>query len=53
MFTGVDATMDRMWLAIAFVVMAFIIRIAAGPELGRKPEAAVTTRPAEQPAMAR
>lgn len=52
-FTGMDATMDRIWLAVAFVVMAIFIRIAAGPELGRKPEADMDMRTAEQPAMAR
>ena len=52
-FTGMDAVMDRMWLAIVFVVMAIVIRIVAGPELGRKPEASMDTLAAEQPAMAR
>lgn len=52
-FSGADASSYSIWLAVAFVVMAVLLRVFAGRELGRKPEAAMNTLPAEQPAMAR
>lgn len=52
-FSGADASSYSIWLGGVFVVMAILLRIFAGRELGRKPEASMDTLPAEQPAMAR
>jgi hypothetical protein len=38
-FSGSAATSYSIWLAVAFVVMAILLRVFAGRELGRKPEA--------------
>jgi membrane protease YdiL (CAAX protease family) len=53
MFSGSDAVMHSIWLGGAFIVMAVLLRVFAGRELGRKSEADVDMRTAEQPAMAR
>ncbi|MEW6405715.1 MAG: CPBP family intramembrane glutamic endopeptidase [Chloroflexota bacterium] len=52
-FSGADATSYSIWLGIAFVVMAILLRVFAGRELGRKLEATVDAISAEQPALAR
>ncbi|HSL46890.1 MAG TPA: CPBP family intramembrane glutamic endopeptidase [Anaerolineales bacterium] len=52
-FSGADASSYSILLAVAFVAMAILLRFFAGRELGRKPEADVDLRTAEQPAMAR
>lgn len=52
-FTGADAQMHLVMLVIVFVGMAILLPILTGKELGRKPEADMDIRTAEQPAMAR
>jgi membrane protease YdiL (CAAX protease family) len=52
-FSEADFTAYSLWLGGAFVVMVILLRVFAGQELGRKPEAAMDTLPAEQAAMAR
>jgi membrane protease YdiL (CAAX protease family) len=52
-FSGADASSYSIWLGVVFVVMAILLRVFTGKELGRKPEAGMDTRVAEQPAMAR
>ena len=52
-FLGSAAGSYFIWLGAVFVVMAILLRVFAGRELGRKPEADVDLRTAEQPAMAR
>lgn len=47
-FSGTDAVMARLWLAGVFVAVAILLRILAGSELGRKPEAAKDMMPASQ-----
>ncbi len=49
MFSGTDAVMARIWLAVAFVAMAILLRVFAGSELGRKPAAAPERMAADQP----
>ena len=51
-FNGADAQGQEIWLAVSYIVMAVLLRVFAGRELGRKPEAAMDTQVAEQPAMA-
>ena len=53
MFSGSDALMNNIWLGVAFIVMAILLRVFAGRELGRKPEAATDMLAADEPAMAR
>ena len=48
-FSGTAAASYIIWLGVAFVVMAILLRVFAGRELGRKPEAATDTMAAEQP----
>jgi uncharacterized protein len=52
-FSGAAATSYSIWLGAAFVVMAILLRVFAGRELGRKPEADVDMSATEQVAMAR
>ena len=52
-FTGTGATVFHYYHAGAFVVMAILLRVFAGGELGRKPEAATDTMAVERPALAR
>ncbi len=51
-FSGTAAASYIIWLGAAFVVMAILLRVFTGRELGRKPEAATDTMAAEQPSMA-
>ena len=51
-FTGTGATLFHYYHAGAFVVLVILLRVFAGRELGRKPEAAMDAQVAEQPAMA-
>jgi CAAX protease family protein len=51
-FTGTGATVFHYYHAGAFVVLVILLRVFAGRELGRKPEAGMDTLAAEQPAMA-
>lgn len=37
LFEGADAVRQETWLTVMFVMTAVLLRIAAGPELGRKP----------------
>lgn len=53
LFSGTSSTIFIVWHAAAFVVMAILLRIFVGRELGRKSEAAVDTMAAEQPVLAR
>mgnify|MGYP001196750684 CR=1 FL=1 len=53
LFSGTSSTIFIVWHAIAFVVMAILLRVFAGRELGRKPEADMDMRTTEQAAMAR
>ena len=53
LFTGADLERQIIFQAVAFVAMAILLPLVAGKEMGRKPEAAVDTLAAEQPAMAR
>lgn len=53
MFSGPDLERQTIWLAVAYVAMAILLPILTGKELGRKPETAMDTLAAEQPAMAR
>ena len=48
LFSGVDAVRQTNLLAVAFVVMAILLRVFVGAELGRKPEAAMRTKVADQ-----
>jgi membrane protease YdiL (CAAX protease family) len=52
-FSATDVQKMTIWLAVAYVVMAILLRIFAGRELGRKSEATMDTLSAEQPVMAR
>lgn len=52
MFSGSDALMNDIWLGVAFIVMAILLRVFAGRELGRKPEAEIDAMVTEQPAAA-
>lgn len=52
-FSGADASSYSLWLGVAFVVMAILLRVFAGRELGRKPEAGLDVKAAEQAVMAR
>ena len=52
-FAGPNAVIFTIWHAVAFVAMVILLRVFAGPELGRKAEAAVDTLAMEQPALAR
>lgn len=52
LFSGTSSTIFIVWHAAAFMVMAILLRVLAGKELGRKPEAAVDTLATEQPALA-
>jgi membrane protease YdiL (CAAX protease family) len=53
LFTGSDALIYTLWLAGAFIAMAFVLRLLTGKELGRKTEAGMSMRVAEQPAATR
>jgi membrane protease YdiL (CAAX protease family) len=53
LFTGADAQMHLVMLAVVFVALAISLPILTGRELGRKPEAAIDTMAAEQPVMVR
>ena len=53
LFSGTDSSLFTIWQATAFVVMAVLVCLFAGRELGRKQEADVDLRTSEQPAMAR
>jgi membrane protease YdiL (CAAX protease family) len=52
-FSGTAITTYFLWLGAVFVVMAILLRVFAGRELGRKSVVGVDTLPAEQPALAR
>ncbi|MBV6449380.1 MAG: hypothetical protein MHPDNHAH_00090 [Anaerolineales bacterium] len=52
-FSGTAVTSYFIWLGVAFVAMAILLRVFAGRELGRKPEADLDVRTADQPAIAR
>jgi len=49
LFSGADAVRQTNLLAVAFVVMAILLPLLTGKELGRKPEAALDTMAADQP----
>jgi len=51
-FSGTAAASYFIWLGAVFVVMAILLRVFAGRELGRKPEAAADMLATEQPALA-
>jgi len=53
MFSGSDALMNNIWLGVAFIAMAILLRVFAGRELGRKQEVRMDTLTVERPAMAR
>jgi membrane protease YdiL (CAAX protease family) len=53
LFAGADAQMHLVMLAVVFVVLAILLPVLSGKELGRKPEADMDMRTTEQPAMAR
>jgi len=53
MFSGSDALMNNIWLGCAFIVMAILLRVFAGRELGRKPESGMDVRTIEQSVLAR
>ena len=53
LFSGTSSTLFVIWEAGAFVAMAILLRVFAGGELGRKPEAATDTNAVQQPALAR
>jgi cadmium resistance protein CadD (predicted permease) len=53
LFTGADAQMYIVMQIVVFVVLAILLPVLSGKELGRKPEADMDTRVTEQPAMAR
>lgn len=52
-FSATDVQKMTVWLAVAYVVLAILLPVFAGRELGRKPEASMDTIAAEQPALAR
>lgn len=52
-FSGADASSYSIWLGVAFVAMAILLRVFAGRELGRKAGAGMDTMAVEQTAMAR
>lgn len=52
MFQGADSVRQSALLAILWIVAAVIVTLLAGKELGRKPEAAMETRAADQPLAA-
>jgi membrane protease YdiL (CAAX protease family) len=52
-FSGADASSYSLWLGAVFVLMAILLWVFTGRELGRKSEADMDIRTAEQPAMAR
>lgn len=52
-FAGAEAASYFIWLGAVFVVMAILLRVFAGRELGRKPQAAVESMPAAQPLAAK
>ena len=49
-FSGADAENLGTWLAVSYVLMAVLLVVFTGRELGRKPEAAVGPLAVEQPA---
>jgi hypothetical protein len=51
LFSGTSSTIFIVWHAAAFVVMAILLRVVAGRELGRKPEAEMKLA-VEQPTAA-
>lgn len=53
LFSGANAQSKSVWQMVAYVGTAVLIVVLAGRELGRKPEADMDVRTAEQPAMAR
>jgi membrane protease YdiL (CAAX protease family) len=53
LFTGADAQMYIVMQVVVFVVLAILLPVLSGKELGRKPEADMDMRTTEQPAMAR
>lgn len=53
LFSGPDAERQTIWLAIGFVVMAILLPILTGRELGRKTEPAVPAVTTDQPLVAR
>jgi membrane protease YdiL (CAAX protease family) len=53
LFTGIDAQRNTVMQIVVFVVLAILLPILTGKELGRKPEATMDTLAVEQPAMAR
>jgi len=52
LFSGADAVRQTNLLAFAFVVMAILLPILTGKELGRKPEAVMDTMATDQPVAA-
>jgi membrane protease YdiL (CAAX protease family) len=52
LFTGADAQSHMVMQAVVFVILAILLPVLSGKELGRKPEASMDTLAAEQPAMA-
>jgi membrane protease YdiL (CAAX protease family) len=53
LFSGPDRITADIWYGAAFIAMAILLRVFAGQELGRKPEAGMDTLTADQPALAR
>ena len=51
LFTGADAQMHLVMLAVVFVAMAILLPILTGRELGRKAKAGMDTMAVEQPAL--
>jgi len=52
LFSGTNSAIFIVWHAAAFVVMAILLCVFAGRELGRKPEMDIEPMTAEQPAIA-
>jgi membrane protease YdiL (CAAX protease family) len=48
LFSPADAARQEIWLMLAYVVMALLLTILTGKELGRKPHAALDTMAAER-----
>jgi hypothetical protein len=49
LFLGLAADMQNVWLAVAYVGMAILLHLLAGPDLGRKSTAAAGQKiPADQ-----
>jgi membrane protease YdiL (CAAX protease family) len=52
-FSGADAERQTIWLAVGFAVVAILLPLLTGRELGRKAEPAMPPVASDQPAVAR